>query len=108
MSDFRVCLVTVPNQGAGEALARSLLEQRLAACVNLVAGCQSFYWWENAICSDSEVLLMIKTEASRLDGLIAHVRANHPYTCPEVVALPIEGGNPAYLDWLAQSLLKPT
>ena len=104
MSGYQVCMVTVPNAETGESLARSLLEQRLAACVNMVPGCRSFYWWENAICDDSESLLIVKTHSTRLPALIDHVRSHHPYSCPEVIALPVESGNPAYLDWLAQSL----
>jgi periplasmic divalent cation tolerance protein len=104
MTDFRVCLVTVPDRDTGETLARCLLEQRLAACVNLVPGCRSLYWWDNAICCDDEVLMIVKTAAAQLDELTAHVLSNHPYACPEVVALPIDSGSPAYLSWLSQSL----
>lgn len=107
MTDFRVCMVTVPNPETGEALARSLLANRLAACVNLVPGCRSFYWWENAICDEREELLIIKTHSAQLPALIEHVRSNHPYSCPEVIALSIEAGSAAYLEWLSQSLQNP-
>lgn len=95
-----VVYVTVPNKDAGKDLANSIVNARLAACVNQVPGVESTYWWEGKVETDSEVLLIIKTRESLLQALTQHVIENHKYEVPEVVALPIIGGNPPYLKWL--------
>ena len=99
-AEVRVVLVTAPDAEVGERLARALVEERLAACVNLVPGVQSIYRWEGSVRSDSEVLLVVKTTADRTAALAARVEALHPYDVPEVLELPIAGGSPAYLDWV--------
>eukprot|EP00250_Pteridium_aquilinum_P011878 c20364_g1_i2 orf=325-765(-) len=98
-----VVYVTVPNKDAGKDLANSIVSARLAACVNQVPGVESTYWWEGKVETDSEVLLIIKTKESLLQALTQHVKENHKYEVPEVIALPIIGGNPAYLKWLEDS-----
>jgi len=102
MSDI-VVLVTASSQ-EGARLARVLVEERLAACVNLVPSIASTYWWEGKIEEATEYLLIVKTRQDRLDRLIARVRELHTYTVPEVIALPIIGGNPAYLQWMTEAL----
>jgi uncharacterized protein involved in tolerance to divalent cations len=102
-SEFVAVFVTVPNDQVATSLSASLLESELAACVNIIAGVQSVYRWEGKVQRDSEQLLMIKTRNTLLDALTAHVRANHPYSVPEVLALPVVGGNADYLSWLAAS-----
>ncbi len=92
-------LCTCPDAAAPE-LARTLVEERLAACVNIVAGVRSIYRWDGEICDDAEVLLVMKTAADRLEALIARAVQDHPYDCPEVIALPIEAGHAGYLDWV--------
>ena len=98
-------LVTVLStaSSADEAgrLAQALLERRLAACVNIVPGVESRYWWEGHIESAQEVLLVIKSQRSLLDELTQAIRELHSYSVPEVIALPIVGGNPGYLAWVA-------
>ncbi|KAJ1295658.1 hypothetical protein BS78_01G239900 [Paspalum vaginatum] len=98
-----VVYVTVPNREAGNKLAGSIISEKLAACVNIVPGIQSVYWWEGKVQSDAEELLIIKTRESLLDALTEHVKANNEYDVPEVIALPIQGGNMKYLEWLKNS-----
>ncbi|PIN07220.1 hypothetical protein CDL12_20211 [Handroanthus impetiginosus] len=98
-----VVYVTVPNKEAGKKLAESIVKERLAACVNRVPGIESIYEWKGEIQTDSEELLIIKTRESLLEALTEHVKANHEYEVPEVIALPITGGNLQYLEWLKNS-----
>ncbi|KAI3447104.1 hypothetical protein Pfo_003769 [Paulownia fortunei] len=98
-----VVYVTVPNKEAGKKLAESIVKARLAACVNRVPGVESVYEWKGEIQTDSEELLIIKTRESLLEALTEHVKANHEYEVPEVIALPITGGNLHYLEWLKNS-----
>jgi periplasmic divalent cation tolerance protein len=101
MTSIRVVLVTAPRGDVAVSIARGLVEAGLAACVNIVPGVRSIYAWQGAICDDGEDLLIAKTAEDRLEALVAHVRAVHPYSVPEVVALPVEAGSAAYLDWVA-------
>jgi periplasmic divalent cation tolerance protein len=91
----------LPERAAAERLADSLLEQRLAACVNILAPCRSVYRWKGAVQHDEEHPVLIKTTAERYPELEKALRALHPYELPEIVAVPIERGLPAYLDWVA-------
>ncbi|MAE93256.1 MAG: divalent-cation tolerance protein CutA [Planctomycetota bacterium] len=95
-----VVLVTVPDAETGAQIGRTLVAERLAACVNLVPGLRSIYRWEGEIQDDAEVLLLVKTRADRLPELSSRVEALHPYELPEVLALAAAGGSPAYLDWV--------
>lgn len=104
MTNFRVCFVTAPNQEEAKSLARLVLQQRLAACVNILDSVTSMYWWKGEIQEDSEVLLMIKTQADLVEPLIEAVRSTHSYEVCEVISLPIEAGNPAYLKWIQDSV----
>ncbi|BAS82682.1 Os03g0186950, partial [Oryza sativa Japonica Group] len=98
-----VVYVTVPNREAGKKLSQSIISEKLAACVNIVPGIESVYWWEGKVQTDAEELLIIKTRESLLDALTEHVKANHEYDVPEVIALPITGGNTKYLEWIKNS-----
>ncbi|XP_008795180.1 protein CutA 1, chloroplastic-like [Phoenix dactylifera] len=98
-----VVYVTVPNKQAGKKLAESIIKEQLAACVNRVPGIESVYWWDGKVQIDSEELLIIKTRESLLNALTDHVKANHEYEVPEVIALPITGGNLKYLEWIKNS-----
>lgn len=98
-----VVYVTVPNKELGKKLAGSIVKEKLAACVNLVPGVESVYEWQGEIQTDSEELLIIKTRESLLEALKEHVKANHEYDVPEVIAMPIVGGSPQYLEWLKNS-----
>lgn len=99
-----VVLVTAPTMEEAAQLGRALVEERLAACANLVPGLRSIYRWQDAIQDDAEVLMLIKTTAARLDRLTQRVVELHSYDTPEVVALPIVGGSTAYLQWLTMQV----
>lgn len=101
---YLVALITAPSEEVGAQIARSLLEQKLAACVNILGPVRSLYWWEGEIQDDREVLLLVKTRSGLVEGqLIPAVQAIHPYQVPEVIALPIEKGLEAYLNWIGAS-----
>jgi periplasmic divalent cation tolerance protein len=95
-----VVLITCPDAPTAETIARALVEEGLAACVNLIPGVTSIYRWEGKLCRESEILLAVKTRRRKLAALERRVRALHPYTVPEIVALPIVAGSPAYLEWI--------
>ncbi|MFN3307623.1 MAG: divalent-cation tolerance protein CutA [Anaerolineales bacterium] len=93
-------LITAPSKEVAEQLARQLLQERLAACVNLVDAVQSLYWWQGELQSDTETLMLVKTRKEGFDErFIPFVKAHHPYQVPEILALPILAGNPDYLQW---------
>jgi periplasmic divalent cation tolerance protein len=100
-------LTNLPNRAAAERLADSLVEQRLAACVNILAPCLSVFRWENDIQREEEHPMLIKTTAERYPALEAAIRAGHPYELPEIVAVSVERGLPAYLDWVAAESRDP-
>ncbi|MEY2632191.1 MAG: divalent cation tolerance protein [Pseudomonadota bacterium] len=99
--DTLLVLCNCPDATVAETLARRVLDLRLAACVNLLAPCRSLYRWEGAIESAEEVPLLIKTSADRYPALQAALQQAHPYTVPEIIALPVSAGLPAYLHWVA-------
>ncbi len=102
-----VVLVTCPKGTVAEQIARSLVSERLAACVNVVPSLMSTYRWQGKICRDPELLLIIKTRRPLLQALIDRVQTLHPYTVPEVIALPLVGGSPTYLAWVEDATRKP-
>lgn len=105
--DACIVFVTVGGPELAQTIARSLVEERLAACVNVLPGVTSIYRWEGRICEDAEVVLVIKTTAGRLDALTSRVRDLHTYQVPEVVAVPIVAGSAPYLAWVAESVVPP-
>ena len=98
-----VAYCTCPDAGSADAIARALVEERLAACVNVLPGVRSTYRWQGAVEQADEVLLLIKTTADRLDALAGRLRSLHPYELPELVAVEARAGLPAYLEWVAAS-----
>jgi len=100
MTDVRVVLVTAPPGDPAADIARRLVDERLAACANVVPGIRSIYRWQGKVCDDAEDLLVIKTTVDRVDALVDRVREIHPYDVPEVLVLPVEAGAAAYLDWV--------
>ena len=98
----RLALVTAPSSEA-EALARSLVEDRVAACVNILPGVRSTFRWEGKVETAEESLLLLKVSAAGSEGLPAEVAARHPYDVPEVLLLDIAAGLPAYLSWVRES-----
>lgn len=99
MNDYLLVLVTASDAAEARRLARGLLEQRLAACVNF-APVESMYWWDNAIQEAHETLMIIKTRAATFDALMDAVKRAHSYETPEVIGLPIAVGSPEYLHWI--------
>lgn len=97
-----IVVTTLPDATAARALATRLLELRLAACVNILAPCQSLYRWQGAVEEAVETPLLIKTTTARYAALEAAIHQHHPYELPEIVALPVTQGLPAYLGWVAQ------
>jgi periplasmic divalent cation tolerance protein len=99
-----VVLVTAPSAEKAAEIARSVVEEKLAACGSVVPGIRSIYRWEGQVHDEAEALLVLKAPRKRLSELTDRVVALHPYAVPEVIALPIEGGNWKYLDWVVQSM----
>ncbi len=100
--DYCVLLVTVPDREAGQRIAEAVVEERLAACVNRVPGLSSIYRWQGRVERAAEELLLIKTRRALTDAATERIRALHPYSVPEIIALPIVAGSQAYLDWIGQ------
>jgi periplasmic divalent cation tolerance protein len=112
VTDVRVVLCTAPAAGNGDRqgaddLAAQLVRERLCACVNVVPGVRSFFWWEGRVDQADERLLVIKTTVAALPALRARVQALHPYQVPEFLELPVTGGLPDYLAWLQASVAAP-
>jgi periplasmic divalent cation tolerance protein len=94
---------TLPNTAIAGKLARTLVEMRLAACVNVLAACQSVYRWQGDVHEDGEIPLIIKTTAELYPALESYLRQQHPYALPEIVALDVAQGLPEYLSWIVES-----
>ena len=105
--DYCVVLVTVSSESEGKGIARALVEERLAACVNIIPGLTSIYRWEGKICEDQELLLVIKTQGQKVAALCERIGHLHSYAVPEVIALPIAEGSARYLEWLDSCLAAP-
>ena len=101
-------LTNLPDRAAAEKLAASLIERRVAACVNILPPCRSVYRWQGTVQSDEEHPMLIKTTTERYAALEAAIREAHPYELPEIVALPVERGLPAYLSWIANETAATT
>lgn len=101
MTGAIVVLVTVPDPAKAAEIARALVEERLAACGNVLPGLRSIYRWEGKVQEDAEALLVLKTTRARFEALRERVLALHPYEVPEVVALPVEAASAPYLEWIA-------
>jgi periplasmic divalent cation tolerance protein len=95
-----VVLVTVSGSEEGVRIARTLIEERLAACVNLLDGVRSVYRWEGEVGDEMECLLVIKTRSELMPDLRERILALHSYEVPEIIGLPITDGNPGYLAWV--------
>jgi periplasmic divalent cation tolerance protein len=102
MSDVLLVITNMPDADAAQRMARQLIERNVAACVNQLAPCISTYRWQDKIETASEVPLLIKTTASAYACLEAAIRAAHPYELPEIIAVPVSAGLPAYLAWVNQ------
>lgn len=102
-----VVFSTFPDADTAARIARALVDEQLAACVNVVPTVRSIYRWEGKVCDEAETLAVIKTTAERYAALAARIAELHPYQVPEVIALPLADGHPPYLAWLAEKVARP-
>lgn len=102
-TDVHIVLTTCPDKETAQTLARTLVEQNLAACVNIIDGIQSIYRWKDDIQDDSELLLIIKSPVECFPALQDRLLELHPYELPEIVTVPVTDGLPGYLDWILNS-----
>ncbi len=93
--------VTAPNEAEARRIARNVVEERLAACANLLGAIESVYWWDGKVCEGEEVALVLKTTGERTAELVDRIKQLHSYECPCIVCLPIAAGNPGFLKWIA-------
>lgn len=100
--DTLLVLTNLPDDACARALAGHLVESGLAACVSVLAPCRSVYRWRGKVEEAEETPLLIKTTAARYPALEAGIRARHPYEIPEIIAVPVTAGLPAYLEWVAK------
>ena len=103
--DFLLVLTNMPDRDSAESLARTLVEIKLAACVNLLAPCRSVYRWKDEVQNDEEHPMLIKTTHERYPALEAAIRTGHPYELPEIIAVQLAAGLPGYLGWVAAETL---
>ena len=99
-----IVTTTTPSPQVAEAIARALVERRLAACVRMIDPIRSIYRWEGAVQDEAETLLIIKTTADRVQGIGSVLRELHPYQVPELLAVPVSDGSSAYLGWVVDSV----
>lgn len=99
-----VVLITTKDTKEAQKIAKGLLNKKLVACVNTIAGVNSFFWWNGKIDKAKEVLLMAKTRKSHFSKIVKEVKRLHSYDVPEVIALPVAAGNQDYLKWIEQSI----
>lgn len=104
---FVLVLVTAPSQEVAAELARAVVGEELAACVNVIPGLRSIYRWDGKVTDDAEVLCLMKTRRALYPALRDRVGALHPYQVPEIIAVPLAEGNAPYLTWLAASTRQP-
>lgn len=110
MTDYQYCqaVTTVDSREAAQALSRSAVAARIAACAQVLGPVTSTYWWAGAVQTAQEWYVVFKTTAERYPALEAHIREHHSYEVPEIVLLPIVAGNPAYLRWVSDETRTPS
>ncbi len=101
MTDGLLVITTLPNADAAAELAKNVVGERLAACANLIPALRSIYKWQGKVQDENEVLVLFKTRQEHYENLKSRILELHPYEVPEVLAIPVEQGYAAYLDWLA-------
>ncbi len=100
MSDVRLIYVTASDQDEVDRIAQALVQERLAACVNVLGPIRSIYRWNGQLESNSEIAMLVKTTQSRVTETVERIRALHSYECPAILVLPVLGGNAAFLRWV--------
>ena len=105
MSKPIVIFITTPNNQEAEAITRILLEEKLVACSNIIPGIQSIFYWKEKLCKEDEVLLILKSFQSLLHKIIKRVKILHSYEVPEIIAMPIVGGDEKYISWMKNSTI---
>ena len=100
--NYSLIYITAADTEEAKALGRALVEARLAACANVLPGIVPIFRWEGEVQEGSEAALIVKTRTELVERVVALIKERHSYDCPCVVALPIEAGNPAFLDWIAE------
>ncbi|MGQ9617798.1 MAG: divalent-cation tolerance protein CutA [Candidatus Aminicenantia bacterium] len=104
-SEFILVITTIPDAEKGEEIAKKLVEERVSACVTVIPAYASFYWWEEKIERQQEFILFIKTKSSLYEKLENMILSLHPYTLPEIIAIPIVEGSKSYLNWLKKETI---
>ncbi len=100
MTGVTLLYITASGPEEAERLGRTLVEERLAACANIIPGMRSIYWWQGTLETAAETVLILKTREELVAAATGRVKALHSYSCPCVLSLPVAAGNPAYLQWL--------
>jgi periplasmic divalent cation tolerance protein len=108
VTDGRQVTTTLPDRDAANRIGRRLVEERLAACAQVVGPVASVYWWQGEVETAGEWYCHLKTTAARVEALMTRLRELHPYETPEIVALPMTEGDPSYLRWIADSVADPS
>ena len=103
-SKYIVILSTTSNAEEATRIAEKLVTDRLVACVNIIPGIQSIYWWNNGVQNEQEVLMIMKTEKSRYEDVERAIKSLHSYEVPEIISLPLENGSEGYLKWIENTL----
>lgn len=104
MTECRQVSTTLPDRDAAQRLGRQLVEERLAACAQVVGPVSSTYWWRDEVETASEWYCHLKTAAARVPALLARIRELHPYETPEIIAVPVAEGDAGYLRWIEESV----
>lgn len=104
LSPYLIVLTTLPDRSKAKKISEQILRKRLAACINLIGPIESSFWWQGKIDQAKEQLLLIKTRATYFSRLRRFLEKNHPYSVPEIVAIPIAKGNKSYLEWIKESI----
>jgi periplasmic divalent cation tolerance protein len=107
VSEGRQVTTTLPDRDAANRMGRRLVEERLAACAQVVGPVSSVYWWQGEVETAGEWYCHLKTTAARVEALVARIRELHPYETPEIIALPVTEGDAAYLQWIKESVRTP-
>ncbi len=104
LTNYVIAYITVKDKSQSLSIGRTLIEERLAACVNVIGNMTSIYRWEGEINEDDEAVLIAKTTSEKIEALTERVKQLHTYACPCVVWIPIAGGNKEYLEWLERGV----